>query len=49
MDTCTACRVMPAMRGEAWCGDCAENTDPVEFVTGVHISQIDPGDLTPDL
>ncbi|WP_341719871.1 hypothetical protein QQG74_09295 [Micromonospora sp. FIMYZ51] len=41
---CTACRVMPAQPGEAWCPDCAETLDPAEFVAGVHTSQIDPSE-----
>lgn len=36
---CTACRVVLAVPGEAWCIDCAENVNPGEFVAGVHVSQ----------
>ncbi|WP_307934765.1 hypothetical protein [Salinispora arenicola] len=40
---CTACRVVLAVPGEAWCIDCAENVDPGDFVAGVHA-----GDELPD-
>jgi hypothetical protein len=45
---CGRCRVMPAAPGQAWCVDCQENDDPGDYVTGVHISQVElPDPWTP--